>query len=130
LTQLSGTVGNSPSLEISENISNLKKQINSNQSAITDLTEKYTWSSPEILNHKARLFNLIQDVEDEFQVLVSRQYAQVESNTKDLLTQLFNARYRECFHRRIGKILNKRRGRRRIKSARQISSNRNVGPEP
>jgi uncharacterized protein involved in exopolysaccharide biosynthesis len=93
LSDLSGTIENPPKkLDESDVLKNLKSQIDNHLGSIANLMLRYNWSAPEILNHKARLFNLVQDVEDEITELIDRQFGEYDASARRSLVQLFITR--------------------------------------
>ncbi|SYZ73074.1 hypothetical protein TRIP_C21189 [Candidatus Zixiibacteriota bacterium] len=76
----------SPDLQrMTNDIQNLLKSVSS-------LMPRYRWSDPEILNYKTKLYNYINNVEDEIRRLVDVQFAQYDAPTRDLIVQLFSLR--------------------------------------
>ncbi len=80
-------------LSESDNLERLKKEIKNHVGSIAGLMLKYSWSSPEILNYKVRLFSLIGDLEDEVDHLVGQQFNSQNGDTRAALRGLFKARY-------------------------------------
>lgn len=79
-------------LEQSNKLKELKRDIDGHIGSISNLMLKYTWSAPEILNYKARLFSLVDDIADENRVLVNRQFESYDENVRDRIVELFNVR--------------------------------------
>lgn len=105
LSRLAGKASTNLILDESANLKRLKREINSHLGTIANLMVEYTWSAPEILNHKAKLFSLIVDIEDENKNLVDHQFASHDKETRSLLTELFNVRADlEILYSRVGSL--------------------------
>jgi len=93
LSQLSSISGNKFELNESPNLKRLKRELDTHLDLIGNLTLKYTWSAPEVLNHKTRMYNLIGDIETEIKSQVEKQYASYDEDTRKLLEDLFNVQF-------------------------------------
>lgn len=92
LSDKAGLASRNLALTESENLKRLKQDIADHLETIANLMVKYTWSAPEILNYKTRLYRMLRDIEDEHKRLVNQQYSDQDGSIRDLLVQLFNAR--------------------------------------
>ncbi|MFH2036935.1 MAG: Wzz/FepE/Etk N-terminal domain-containing protein [Candidatus Zixiibacteriota bacterium] len=81
-------------LQINESprLKKLKNDIKNNIEAIATLTANYVWTAPEIINHKARMFSIVSDIQAENRVIAERQYASYDDTTRTIITELFNSR--------------------------------------
>ena len=105
LVQLSGITKGKIDLKESTQLKRLKREVDSHIGSIANLMLKYTWSAPEILNHKTRLFALINDIEDENERLVGEQFEEYDSATRSSLVKLFNIRAElDIFYSRVNQL--------------------------
>jgi uncharacterized protein involved in exopolysaccharide biosynthesis len=79
-------------LKESSDSKRLKKEIEKHMGSIANLIIEYSWSAPEILNYKVRLFSLMGELEDENRALVGMQFGDYDDGTRTTLAQLFNVR--------------------------------------
>nr|MBN2276812.1 hypothetical protein [candidate division Zixibacteria bacterium] len=93
LARLSALTNKKFELNESSNLKRLKKELETHMSSIGDLMLKHTWSAPEILNHKTRMYSLIGDIEDEHRVLVNKQFDSYDKDTRETLANLFNVQF-------------------------------------
>lgn len=95
MTQLQGKVSvpiDKLSLSESEDNRRSKADLQDQLQSLGDLTEKYAWSDPQILNTKLRHDALLKRIALENKRLVAVQYAAYDDSTKALLSALFNDR--------------------------------------
>jgi uncharacterized protein involved in exopolysaccharide biosynthesis len=105
LVQLSGITKGKIELKESSQLKRLKREVDSHIGSIANLMLKYTWSAPEILNHKTRLFALINEIEDENERLVAEQFEEYDSATRLSLVKLFNIRAElDIFYSRVNQL--------------------------
>jgi succinoglycan biosynthesis transport protein ExoP len=92
-------------LKESSQLKRLKNDIDNHLGSIANLMLKYTWSAPEILNHKTRLFGLISEIENENKRMVNEQFDSYDSDTRSSLVKLFNARAElDIFYSRVNQL--------------------------
>lgn len=95
-TALLGKLANIPAskmvLKESETLKKLKSDIHDHLVSVSTLVSKYRWNTPEILNFKTRLYDLIGSVEEENRNLVNQQFSGEDTPTRADLAQLFNVR--------------------------------------
>ncbi len=92
LSEQAGLAARNLVLAESDNLKRLNKEISDHLETVANLMIKYTWSAPEILNYKTRLYRMLRDIEDEHKRLVGQQFNNYDSSVRDLLLRLFNIR--------------------------------------
>ena len=79
-------------LNDSSELNRLKREVRTLLASIANLMLRYRWNDPEILNFKSRLYNFMDQVEDENRRLVNNQFSENDGPTKQSLVSLFNIR--------------------------------------
>ena len=92
LVKVSDLSTNNLNLNESDQIKRAKSDLKELLRSTGSLMIRYTWSDPQILNHKVKQNNLLNTIEAENARLVKQQYRNYDDDTKDLLTRLFNTR--------------------------------------
>ncbi len=92
LNALSDIPAKNLTLDQSNKLKELKRDIDGHIGSISNLMLRYTWSAPEILNYKARLFSLVSEIADENRVLVNRQFDSYDEGVRERIVELFNVR--------------------------------------
>ncbi len=95
-TVLLGKLSNVPSSKLvlteSPELQRMKDDVQNLLRSVSSLMPRYRWSDPEILNFKTKLYNYINNIEDEISRRVTTQFAQYDAATRDLIVQLFSLR--------------------------------------
>jgi len=92
LNQLSDISARELVLRESDGLTRLKRDIKNHMNSVANLMQQHSWSDPEILNYKARLFALQDEIEDETKDLVDEQFSSLDADKRKQLTRLFNVR--------------------------------------
>lgn len=76
-------------LDESAKLTRLKEDIKQLIGSIASLMQNHEWKSPEVLTFNTRLYNLVEQVDDETKALVNTQFGDYDQNTKSVLNRLF-----------------------------------------
>ncbi len=79
-------------LEESNKLTRLKEDIKQLIGSIATLMQNHEWKAPEVLTFNTRLYNLIEQVDKETQILVNNQFSEYDQNTRTILYRLFTLR--------------------------------------
>jgi succinoglycan biosynthesis transport protein ExoP len=89
---LAGIPNDNLTLPETDDIKGYRTGIKSLLNNISDMMLKYQWRSPEVLNFKARLYSLMDNIEAENGRLVKHKFDDQDSAAQRKLTDLFNLR--------------------------------------
>jgi uncharacterized protein involved in exopolysaccharide biosynthesis len=79
-------------LDESSTLTRLKGDVKQLIGSIANLMLNHEWKAPEVLTFNTRLYNLIEQVDDETKALVDNQFAEYDQNTRTVLYRLFTLR--------------------------------------
>ncbi len=79
-------------LNPSDELNRLNREVKTLMASIANLMLRYLWSDPEILNFKSRLYNYIDNIEDENRRLVNIQFSEYDEATRRNIVELINTR--------------------------------------
>jgi uncharacterized protein involved in exopolysaccharide biosynthesis len=100
LSSLGGVQGLSVTtvvLEDADEVDRLSRELNRRLGEVGDLMTKYTWSDPQVLNFKVRQNNFLNQISQEHERLVDRQFSAFDRDTRERLTSLFDTRIRLAY---------------------------------